>query len=55
MFVCGSIKRSKKVGSLMLTKKAANYYVNRGVNMPNKKFTQSEGSGMTLTKSEIKR
>ena len=39
----------------MLTKKAANYYVNRGVNMPNKKFTQSEGSGMTLKKSEIKR
>ena len=37
-----------------LAEKATEYYVNKGINKLNKKFTSRKGSGITLTNSEIK-
>ena len=34
--------------------KATEYYINKGVNKLNKKFTSTKGSGTTLTNNEIK-
>ena len=37
-----------------LVEKATEYYVNKGINELNKKFTSSKGSGITLINNEIK-
>ena len=43
-----------KNAALELAEKATEWYVNKGINELNKKFTSSKGSGATLTKNEIK-
>ena len=56
-----ALKRGVKKG-LTLTKitvtelaeKATEYYVSKGINELNKKFTLSSGSGITPTKNEMK-
>ena len=35
-------------------KKATKYYINKGINKINKRFTSSKGPGVTLTNNEIK-
>ena len=37
-----------------LTGKATEYYINKGVNEPNKKFTSTKSLGITLTNNKIK-
>ena len=37
-----------------LAGKATEYYINKGLNEPYKKFTSIKGSGTTLTNNEIK-
>ena len=39
---------------LELAKKATEYYVNKGINKLNEKFSLSKSSGITLTNNEIK-
>ena len=43
-----------KVAAPGLAKKATEYYVNKGINELNKKFTSTKGSGITLTSNEVK-
>ena len=38
----------------ILAKTATKYFVNKGINMINKRFTQIEGSGIRLRNNEIK-
>ena len=60
MFLAGrkrSIKRGISLALKIATKlaeKATEYYINRGINELNKKFTLSKGSGITLRNNEIK-
>ena len=55
MFQSGkrSIKKSISLAPA-LAGRAAEYYINKGVNKLNKKFTSSKFSGITLTNNEIK-
>ena len=43
-----------KRGAPILAKTATKYFVNKGINMINKRFTQIEGSGIRLRNNEIK-
>ena len=49
-----SIYKIAKAARSELAEKATEYYVNKGINKLNKKFTSSKGSGITLTNNEIK-
>ena len=63
MFLTGKevLKRELKKGIALaknkapkLAEKTTEYYVNKGINELNKKFTSSKGSGITPTNNEIK-
>ena len=43
-----------KRGAPILAKTSTKYFVNKGINMINKRFTQIEGSGKRLRNNEIK-